>query len=283
LVLLAGPVHAADRPLVLETVVFRNEAAALEHFGRITRYLSERTGRRFKLVVAPDYLSASEDLRRGAADVAFLSPLLACKTRRWDPAIGYLATNRPSRGASPHYRAVIFARRTGGPADLAGAQGLALALVSEESAAGYHFPVARLLALGLHPETHFRKVYLLGTHQAVAAAVKGGSVPVGAVYEKALGAFGGSEEFRILEHTDPIPGSSLLTSPFLPARTVARLRDALVAPDYLDVVQQGGDADLPIAFPDFGWQAVDAEIMDAPCRTSATVREGLKRARSAGE
>lgn len=271
----------AGRPLVLETVVFGDEAAARDHFGRVAGYLAEKTGRAFKLVVAPDYLSASEDLRRGAADLAYLSPLLVCKTRRWDPGIGYLATNLPREG-SPHYRAVVFALRDGGPADLEAARGQAIALVSEESAAGYHFPLARLVDLGFRPASDFRKVYLLGTHEAVVGAVKSGTIPVGAVFDAALDPDGGEERFRVLERSDPIPGSSLLTSPYVPKALAARLRDALMAPEYLETMRAGiapGRTDM-FAHWDFGWEPVDAAILDGPCVVSARVRDVLGRARS---
>ena len=231
--------------------------------------------------MAPDYLSASEDLRRGAADVAYLSPLLACKTRRWDPDVQYLATSRANTEGAFQYRAILFVRAGSGITSLDDASGLALGLVNEESAAGYHFPLARILDLGLDPTTHFRKVYLLGSHKAVVAAVGAGTLHVGAAFDSAIDRYGEGLAHEILEFTDPIPSSSLLAAPYVPPDVVERLRAALLDDAYVEKVTEGAPREAIGPFPSLGWGLADDATVDAPCvmagRVRAAMRKGLGR------
>ena len=222
--------------------------------------------------MVPDYLSASADLRRGAADVAYLSPLLTCKTLRWDPEVRYLATARIKADGSSHYEAVVFARAEAGVTTLAEARGLPLGLVNEESAAGYHFPLARLVSLGIEPGRHFRKLYLLGTHQAVVSAVGAGTLPVGAAYGPALTEFGTGTNFVVLARSEPIPASSLLATPYAPASLIEALQGALRDPAYEDAVPGAG----ALVYDDHGWQALAPGVVDAPCAVAARLRAAQK-------
>lgn len=270
-----------DGVLVLETTVFHSEERAREQFGRLKRYLEERTGLRFKLLIAPDYDTASQDVRRGDADLALLSPLLTCKTRRWVPDVRYVATTKISEEGS-YYDSVVFALADGPIRSLADARGEAIALVSEESSAGYLFPLAGLLARGIDPYRHFRKIYLVGTHKATVEALEQGSVAVAAAFPAALSETGPEDRFRILARSDKIPAASLMASPFFAEEHFEAIQAALLAPDYLERVF-GGDADAEAArraYPDYGWQLLPHEVVDAPCRVGERLREARK---SSGE
>lgn len=267
--------HARGQPtLLLETIVFHNETAARAHFGRICRYLEEQTGLHFKLVVAPDYLSASADLRRGDADLAYLSPLLSCWTQRWVPDVRYVATPRLTAEGSSYYHAVLISRDDSAAQLLEQVRGEALGLVNEESAAGYLFPLIRLMDLGIDPFDHFRKIYLLGTHQAVVEAVRQGSVAVGAAHERALGR--DQQGLRILARSEPIPSSSLMASPFLAPAKFEAILAALLAPSYLEAVPGPEKSGRPSVYPDHGWQVLPDSMVDSPCRMASRLKEARK-------
>lgn len=265
----AQPDVASDA-LVLETTVFHDEATTQAHFARLRSFLEERTGRRYVLVMAPDYSTASEDVRRGDADLALLSPLLTCKTRRRIADVRYVATSRINEKGS-WYRSVVFTRADGPVRSLEEARGQAIALVSEQSAAGYLFPMDRMLQLGFDPFTHFRKVYLVGTHAAAVEAVALGSVPIAAAFRDALSTGGPAERFRVLEESDRIPSASLLASPYLASDVVDAVRAALLLPEYREHVASpaGGPGD---AYADFGWQVIDDAVLDAPCAVEDHLR-----------
>ena len=278
LVLAASTAWASEGDvLVLETTVFHSEDRAREQFGKLRRYLESRTGIRFKLVIAPDYNTASQDVRRGGADLALLSPLLTCKTRRWVPDVRYVATTKISEAGS-YYDSVVFTLADGPIRTLADARGEAIALVSEESSAGYLFPLAALLAQDIDPFHHFRKIYLVGTHQATVDALVQGNVAVAAAFPAALSEGGPPERFRILSRSEKIPAASLMASPFLPAEQLEAIRAALLAPDYLEGVHGRHDGEEEPAYPDFGWQLLPEEVVDAPCRVGERLRDARKRA-----
>ncbi len=263
--------------MVLEIPVFNDEDAALAHFGRVGEYLATRVGRPFKVVVAPDYPTASVDLRRGDADLAYLPPLLGCSTLRWMPDVTYVASRVSTDGA--FYEAVIVTAERGPIHTLEDARGVALGLVNEESAAGYLFPLAKILDLGLDPFTHFRKIYLLGTHKDAIRALARGSVAVAATHAEAL-SWWDENEIRVLARTDPIPSSSLMASPYLGDDLVQAIRAALLAPEYVTVV--AGRPDLPMAYHDKGWQMLPPDVVDSPCRLAQRLKEARKRSRREG-
>ncbi len=274
-----APGRAWARGLVLATTVFFDEHAAQEHFGRLARYLERGGLGPVQVVLAADYASASDELRRGDVDLAYLSPLLACRSLRAAPDLRYVASSRLS-AASSDYRAQILSLAAGPVVDLAAAAGTSLGLVSEDSAAGYLFPLARLLALGVDPARHFRKIYLLGTHQAALQALRDGSVAVAAAYAPSGAAGAETDDLRVLAVTEAIPAASLLASAYLSPEVVRRVRAALLDPAYAAAVLTPG---APRAYSDHGWALLEESLIDAPCRTQETLRAARRAADCASE
>jgi len=86
------------------------------------------------------------------------------------------------RGNSPYYWSAIVVRKDSGIKNVRQLEGKTIAWVDKNSAAGYVFPRAALIAAGLDPDKLFSKQVFAGKHDSAVLAVLNKSVDAAATF-----------------------------------------------------------------------------------------------------
>lgn len=203
-------------------------------FDPILTWLEEQTGFDCVLNISPDYKTLQTDLASAHVDIAILSAAAyGDLLSQGQNATQYMATviagSGENRGA--YYRGHIFARKDKGYQSLDDLRGLPFAFVDKGSSSGFQYPMALLLQNGIVPEKDFGSVFYLGSHDRVVAAVAGGSVEAGAVWDATLTEARKvrGDQFDIIASTVPIPREAWVAGSFVASATVSALQKALVA------------------------------------------------------
>lgn len=186
--------------------------------------------------VATDYQAMTRALERGEALAAWGPPVVCA----WAEAFGGRGLARCVRQGHGTYRAALVARR-GEKVDLT-APGLRAAWVDRDSMAGYVLPQAMLRERGLRPSRHFSQVSMLGSYEAVLAAVLDGKADLTSVWaspEHASPARDGVQELagprqgelEIIAYSRECPNDGVVAGPKLAADAQVELQKAVLALD----------------------------------------------------
>lgn len=132
-----------------------------------------------EIFIPTEYRGLIEAMRGGNLDFAFFPPdgyVIA------NQDVGAQVLLKSVRGNSPYYWSAIVVRKDSGIKSVRDLEGKTIAWVDKNSAAGYVFPRAALVAEKLDPDKLFAKQTFAGRHDAAVLAVLNKSVDAAATF-----------------------------------------------------------------------------------------------------
>lgn len=132
-----------------------------------------------EVFIPTEYRGLIEAMRGGNLDFAFFPPdgyVIAHQD------VGAEVLLKSVRGNSPYYWSAIVVRKDSGIKNVRQLEGKTIAWVDKNSAAGYVFPRAALIAAGLDPDKLFSKQVFAGKHDSAVLAVLNKSVDAAATF-----------------------------------------------------------------------------------------------------
>ena len=204
--------HSPTDPETPESLVYvavpaEDPGLVQTRFAPFIDYLSLQLNMPVEFMIVTDYAAVVEALKYGHADIARLGPfsyVLATEEAK----IEAFATGVTEIHGEPSYQALIITLASKNVKDLDGAS---LAYVDVGSTSGYLAPSTYIMESGIELEEEF----FAGTHNAVIAAVKNGTVDAGctadiifstAIEEGVISA----DDFDIIWESEPLPGSPIV-------------------------------------------------------------------------
>lgn len=196
-------------------------------------------GRELRCPTSGHVMVSYEELLGGAErddfHLMWLPPLVARKAIA-SGSVTALAV--PVRAGSTGYATALFTRDDSAIVRIEELAGARVGWVDVSSLAGYVLPRAMLTGRGLNVDELFASEKLLGSHEAVVAAVLSGDVDVGATYARVERTSAGGVRVvskaldgtptRVLAHHGPVPADILAVGRGVDAATRDRLRRFLV-------------------------------------------------------
>ncbi|AWR87368.1 phosphate/phosphite/phosphonate ABC transporter substrate-binding protein [Meiothermus taiwanensis] len=132
-----------------------------------------------EIFIPTEYRGLIEAMRGGNLDFAFFPPdgyVIA------NQDVGAQVLLKSVRGNSPYYWSAIIVRKDSGIKNVRDLEGKTIAWVDKNSAAGYVFPRAALVAEKIDPDKLFSKQTFAGRHDAAVLAVLNKSVDAAATF-----------------------------------------------------------------------------------------------------
>lgn len=132
-----------------------------------------------EVFIPTEYRGLIEAMRGGNLDFAFFPPdgyVIA------NQDVGAQVLLKSVRGSSPYYWSAIVVRKDSGIKTVRDLEGKTIAWVDKNSAAGYVFPRAALVAEKIDPDKLFAKQTFAGRHDAAVLAVLNKSVDAAATF-----------------------------------------------------------------------------------------------------
>jgi phosphonate transport system substrate-binding protein len=217
----------------------QDSAAVLTNGSAIAKYLETKVrGVQIKTTVAQDYQALVEATRSGKLDFAWLSPVSYVQAHDQAKAQVLL---KSVRNGGPYYWSAFVVRKDSGIKTLNDMRGKTIAWIDPNSAAGYTFPRATLVAKGINPDTFFSKQTFAGKHDAAVLSLANGSVDVIATFSNNTQGTSGSwtqylpadkaAALSPVVYSKPIPGDTLSVRGDYQsgcADVTARIRSAIV-------------------------------------------------------
>jgi len=197
-------VACVPKEQVLRIVVTpgEDEVATRKGYQPLVDYIEAGVGMPVELITVADYTAAVEALRYGHADMARLGPLAYVQATE-EAEIEVLITGIKKRSGQSYYLSYIIART-----DLETLEGATFAYVDPGSMSGYGVPSAYIRDNNIE----LSDIVFAGSHGAVIAAVKNGSVDAGACgdnkWDAALDAgIVNTDTMKVFAVSDPVPGA----------------------------------------------------------------------------
>jgi phosphonate transport system substrate-binding protein len=193
--------------------------------------LSGATGLEVEPRGVSSYPQLLEQLAAKEVDIVWLPPIPALRATAQGRVVPIAL---PVRAGESSYRATLFTRAYGDLRDIDDLVGARAAWVDPQSAAGHLIICAYLKAEGLDLGRAFGENLFVGSHDAVAAAVREGRADVGATYayfDEAGGikrAGWGSDEVHVIAQVGPIPNDIVAARHGLSSVVLERVQRALV-------------------------------------------------------
>ena len=193
--------------------------------------LSGATGLEVEPVGVSSYPRLLEQLAMRQVDIVWLPPIPALRATAEGRVIPIAL---PVRAGESSYRATLFTREYGDLRDIDDLDGVRAAWVDPQSAAGHLIICAYLKAEGVNIAQAFGEDMFVGSHDAVAAAVREGRADVGATYAyfdqagRIKRAGWGSDAVHVIAQVGPIPNDIVAARHGLSAAALERVQQALV-------------------------------------------------------
>lgn len=233
----------------------------------LLEYFSEKTGKKFQLLIMEDYDVAIDNLVEGSIDISVTSPVSYVIAREREPGIQYISTiAREDDGRlSATYKGYLIALKSKYASfaleDFLKNPGkYAIGFVTHASASGWAYPMAMFKKRGFDPEKEFKKVIVFENHPDLTAALASGEIDIGATWEYNLEQAGKrhGDIFSIILTTPDIPGLSWVAAKKANPSFVAKIRDIQAEIDKSPLLKNRLLKDTP----DKGWIIVDKEVYD---------------------
>lgn len=192
--------------LVVALLPDENAATVIQDNQGLKDHLEATLDLPVDLVVSTDYSTMVEAARRNKTHLNYFGPLSYVIARSRTPLEPFAVR---SKNGSTTYQAVLIGNREQGIDSFAAIEGQTVALGDPASTSSRLFPQLRLAEAGLHPDVHYRTVFL-GGHDAVAKAVEQGFAAAGGlsqpIYDKlvAQGVIN-PDKLVVLGYSRPIP------------------------------------------------------------------------------
>ena len=200
----------------------------------LMRYLRHRLKRKVVLVVTKNYRELRTQLLAGVVDFASLAPLQFVRAKAEYPALGALASS--IKEGARTYQSFLLSKAGSGIRTVQQLRGRRICYVDRGSASGYLMVRHYLRSQGFDPNRDVTG-HFSGTHSEVLKDLLAGKCEAGASNAEAhrnARRWGlRSSALQILAVTGELPNDMISPSPFLDAKTLRRLRTALLALDPL--------------------------------------------------
>ena len=223
-------------------------AEMLRNYEPVVDYLEDVLGLEIELQVTNDYTAAIEAMRNKHIDIAWFGPFSYVLAVEEAGAEAIVNGVRKKTGKAT-CKSMIVSRSDSAIHTLEDLKENSFAFVDPASTSGHLIPKKILLEAGIDPDREFSTVFFAGTHNAVGLAVKNGTVDAGALsdttYERMLSSGDIEEgELRIVNLTNPIPGSPIAVRGDLPPSMKTRIQKALVDMDQQTIHEVKGWGDI---------------------------------------
>lgn len=237
-------------------------------YAPLLKYLSERTGKEFQLLVMEDYDVATDNIVDGNIDISVISPIPYIKAKEREPAIQYISTILRERGKGKlgttfkGYLIALKQRYNGWMFDdfLKAPKKYNLGFISKASASGFAYPMAMMKKRGIDPFKAFKSVTIFENHPAMIDALAAGKIDVGATWEYSLEQARAKhgDVFAVVYTTEDIPSIAWVASKNVSPLFVEKIRHIQ------DEISASSDLKEKLLreTPDKGWGAVDLKIYD---------------------
>ncbi|MBE0568887.1 MAG: phosphate/phosphite/phosphonate ABC transporter substrate-binding protein [Deltaproteobacteria bacterium] len=214
----------------------RNIFRQIERYEPLMKYLGNKVGIRFELVVFPRYANIVNDFKSMELDGAFFGSLThVVAQERLDVMV--LARPESLKGVST-YHGMLFVRKDSGIGSARDMKGKRMALVDKATTAGCLLPRVYFSANGVGDYKVFLKeAYLAGTHEDVIHDVMDGKADIGAakntVFERmvAEGRPRVNEAVKVLAVTPEVPENGLAVRSSISKELTSKIKEALLAMD----------------------------------------------------
>lgn len=238
-----------------------------EGYRPLLEFLSDRTGRKFQLLIVEDYDAAIDNMAEGTIDMAILPPVSFVTAKRRSPGLKYVSTIiREKEGHSfTTYMGYLMARKTkfaGWTFDdfLKDPNRYRIGLVAKRSSSGWAYPMAMMKKRGLDPDQVFGEVRIFDNHPDVTDAVALGEIDLGATWEYNLeqARKKHGDIFSIVWTSPPIPGLAWVAAEKISdsfVKEIRKIQDEITS-------SPGLKARLLQTTPDKGWEVVDEQFYD---------------------
>ena len=230
----------------------------------LLKYLSERTGKKFQLLVMDDYDVAIENLADGNVDISVTSPVSYILAKEREPGLKYISTIKMEQGRAT-YKGYIIALKSRYKGMKMGdflkdASKYDLGFVSKMSASGWSYPLAMMKEKGVDPFKSFKSVTVFDNHPDFLTALVDGRVDLGATWEynlsNAVKRYGNI--FEVLWETTPIPGLTWTASAKVDHGFVDKIRELQLEIESSPRLKE----ELLKDTPDKGWEVLNDAFYD---------------------
>ena len=190
---------------------------------------ARQAGFKARTIIVKDYNALAEAMQNNIIDAGWFSPFAYVNARdkvNTEPiAMGVL-------NGQPFYHGCIVTKKNNGIQHLKDLKGKVFGYVDVKSTSGYVYPRYLLKENNLNPDTLFKEVQYLGTHNKVIEAVLKGEIDGGATYDVGIGVAGKSgikiNDLNILAKTEPIPADAIAVNPNLAKEKKEKLKQAFL-------------------------------------------------------
>lgn len=250
-----------DQNTILFAVTPWEEAREMKRAYRpLLDYLSQKTGKKFQLLVMEDYSTAIEHIVEGDIDIFVLPPVSYVLAKEKEPEIQYIATQVREQDGKQFatYKGYIVALKSkydGWRLDdfLKNSHRYNFGFVTQKSSSGWAYPMALLKKKGVDPKRDFKQITIFENHPAVTDALVAGNVDLAATWEHNLemAKRKHGDLFTLVETTALIPGIVWVASKKVPPPFVQKMTEVLLELNTLEMRKE-----LLKETPDKGWQIV---------------------------
>jgi phosphonate transport system substrate-binding protein len=232
-----------------------------EAFEPIMVYLSQKTGRRFRLVIPESYSAMLSLVADGAVDFAYLPPASYVKARLRDRSLRLLLTD-VLHGVD-FYSGYIVVLETAGIDSLQDLRGKTMAFVDRESTSGYLMPMRHLVSRGIQPARFFGEIVFTGEHDESLRRLLAHEVDAIAISSGILSHFrrrgADLRNVRILSKTGVVPHDAVCATRGVPTLLAEEVQEILLG---LNSRTAAGRAVLPEVPQLNGWRVGDPSEYD---------------------
>ena len=239
-----------------------------EAYKPLLEYLSQRTGKKFQLLVMEDYEVAIENIVEGNIDISIISPVCYVRAKEREHGIQYISTIMRDNGSHrldatfKGHLVALKSRFDGWSFEdfLKNSKKYNFAFVTKASASGWAYPMAMMKKNGIDPYSAFKSVAIFENHPSMTDAIAAGKLDLGATWEynleKARGKHG--DIFSIIHTTHNIPGLSWVASKKVNHEFVKKIFQI-----QMELNSDSSQRELLLKdTPDKGWMAIGQEYYD---------------------
>ena len=199
-----------------------------QYFGIINE-AARQAGFKARTIIVQDYNALAEAMQNSIIDVGWFSPFAYVNAKEkvnTEPiAMGVL-------NGQPFYHGCIVTKKNNGIQQLKDLKDKVFGYVDVKSTSGYVYPRYLLKENKLNPDSLFKEVQYMGTHNKVIEAVLRGEIDGGATYDVGIGVAGKSgmqiNDLNILAKTEPIPADAIAVNPNLANEKKDKLKYAFL-------------------------------------------------------
>jgi phosphate/phosphite/phosphonate ABC transporter binding protein len=233
----------------------------------LLQYLSEKTGKKFQLLIMEDYDVALDNIVEGNIDVCVISAVPYVKAVQRGAQIQYISTIMRDQGGRmaatfKGYLIALKSKYAGMTFDdfLKHQQRYNFAFVTKASASGYAYPMAMMKKRDIDPYKAFKSVTVFENHPSMIDALVAGRIDLGATWEYSLeqarAKYG--DIFSIAYTTHDIPSLSWVASKKVDKALVDKIRQVLLELNESGEIKEKLLKDTP----DKGWAVIDQSHYD---------------------